>query len=111
MTKQTYWLSDDEGTQLAVEGADRRDEMVQAGWTETTEATGDEFVWVRHPDVAGDARIPAASLEVWQVRGWEIGIAPAGPALEEEPPAVPTPAATKPDSKPKPAAGGDTKEH
>ncbi len=108
MTKQTYWLSDAEGTKTAVEGVDRRDELVQAGWSETDEATGDEFVWVRHPGITGGARIPAASLEAWQIRGWEIG-STAAPALEEELAVVP-PAETKPDSKPKPAAGGDTKE-
>jgi hypothetical protein len=29
-----------------------------------------EFVRVRHPDVSGEADVPAGSLEAWAARGW-----------------------------------------
>ncbi len=111
MTKNKYWLADLEGTKVAVPDAASRDYLIGLGWDETSEATGDEFVWVRHPDVADGARIPAASLEIWEVRGWEPGFRPVDrldDALVAEEPAT---AASKPNSKPKSAAGGDTREN
>lgn len=109
MNKQTYWLADSAGTKLAVEGAQVRDYLAARGWTETSEATGDEFIWVRHPDIAGASRIPVASLEGWQAKGWEMGAA--GVPVFEDEPEPPAPTETKPDSKPKPAAGGNPKEN
>ncbi|HEX5543681.1 MAG TPA: hypothetical protein VFX60_19360 [Micromonospora sp.] len=97
--KPTYWLADESGTVAAVEGADRRDDMLRHGWTVVDEPTGDTFVWVHHPDVANPARVPAAGLDAFTARGWRVG-RPAEAAATDIPP----------EPKPKAAAGTNSKE-
>jgi hypothetical protein len=103
MTKQTYWLSDPEGTRAPVEGADVRDHLVRTqGWTESTEPQGHDFVWLRHEDpTLGPARMTweAAQLDAWSGRGWTPG----------HPLAVDTAAESAPNSSPKSGTAGDKK--
>src|SRR5690349_3080208 len=108
MTKQTYWLADESGTKVSVEGAATRDDLLARGWAETTEATGDEFVWVHHPDVQDPARVPAAALEAYEVRGWIVGH---DPVPAEDVPPLPTDAALETKPVKTTAAGGSTKEN
>jgi hypothetical protein len=70
-----YWLVDQTGTKALVEGDVARDQLLPQGWSVASEPVGEEFVWMRHPEVAGPARFGAGALQVWRVKGWE----PAGP--------------------------------
>lgn len=113
MAKNTYWLTDPEGTFAVVEGADERDRWVRThGWTVAEEPSGDAFVWVRNeenPEV-GPMRlnIVAAQDPAWAARGWAPG-APPEPAGSVIAPG-PTPAAESQSSKPAATASGDKKE-
>lgn len=70
--KKTYWLVDAENNYAAAAGAEVRDALLPLGWQESDrDPEGSEFVWCRHPEIAGPAKFPAETLPVWQIRGWE----------------------------------------
>ena len=46
----------------------------------------DDFVWLKHPNTGGHFRCPAAAVDDWLDRGWEVA---------DEPPAEPNPVAAE----------------
>jgi hypothetical protein len=117
MSKNTYWIADDEGTRALVEGIDARDRWTQVhGWSEAAEPDRHDFVWLRNEDPQfGPIRMTweAAQLPAWSVRGWVPGAPPepVNPATAHWPV---EPAAAEPPTKSSPAkasaTSGDKKE-
>lgn len=108
MAKNSYWISDPEGSYALVEGADRRDWFTKVqGWTEADEpgATDQVHVVNENPEI-GPGKLPYASLPFHAGRGWFAGPPPGevpANALTAEPAA---PEKTKSQA----AAGGEKKE-
>jgi hypothetical protein len=101
MSKNTYWISDPDGTKALVEGTDERDRWVQVhGFVEADEPTGQEFVWVanENPEL-GAARMnwQAATDPAWAARGWAPGppVEPVNNAIPAERVAAANAAAAK----------------
>lgn len=70
--KKTYWLVDAENNYAAAAGVEIRDALLPLGWREADRGpSGAEFVWCRHPEIAEPAKLPAETLPVWEIRGWE----------------------------------------
>lgn len=96
--KQGYWLVNEAGVKAFVVGAAERDRWVPLGWTQSSEPTGNEFLYARMDGIADPAKFPAASfLESWGQRGWM----PCAPPDPESPfvldaPPVPVSAAEQP---------------
>lgn len=75
--KQTYWLADETGHLIAVEGAADRDARAADGWTVLDrEPTGRDRVWMRHPETGHHALFGWEAVATWQVRGWELAVPP-----------------------------------
>lgn len=100
--KKDFWLVDETGNKALVQGADDRDRLLPLGWSEATEPTGDEQVWMSHPEVENPARFPAGALAQWQVLGWQPGLPPGDRPAEQVVTAV------QPLTTNEAAAGGDT---
>jgi len=74
--KNTYWLIGPDNTFVQVEGAARRDQITSDGWTETTEPTGADEVWMRHEVTGVYSLMRAGALDAWQGRGWQYAVPP-----------------------------------
>jgi hypothetical protein len=71
MSKNTYWISDPDGTKALVEGAEERNFWVQVhGWSEADEPQGQEFVWLENDEHGGRAKFNAQAVPLWEPRGW-----------------------------------------
>jgi hypothetical protein len=71
MSKNTYWISDQDGTKALVEGVEERNFWVHVhGWSETTEPEGLEFVWLENDEHGGRAKFNAQAVPLWEPRGW-----------------------------------------
>jgi hypothetical protein len=109
-SKNTYWITDPEGTFAPVEGAEARDRWTRVhGWSEASEPDRHDFVWLRHenPEL-GATRMTweAAQLDAWAGRGW-------APGAPNEPGAAPAPAVepvAEPTKTTKSGSAGDKKE-
>lgn len=76
MPKTNYWLTDGYGNKAVAVVAEERDRWVPRGWSESTEPSGDDRVWMRHGGHGGHAQFPAAVVETWQALGWEASPPP-----------------------------------
>lgn len=120
MSKNTYWITDSDGTYAVVDGADERDLWTKVrGWAEADEPGPTDQVCVSH-EGAGRGRIPYAALQgEWSGLGWTAAAPPEPVNLAIPPerraqvkPAA-EPAAAEPaksSAKPTPATSGDKKE-
>ncbi|HEY9414673.1 MAG TPA: hypothetical protein VIQ30_07945 [Pseudonocardia sp.] len=113
--KKTYWLTDGYGNSAQVVGAEERDRWVPRGWSETTEPTGDERVWMHNATTDGRAQFAAGVVETWRALGWEPS-APPEPVdvlhdeqLVDVAPAQTQPAAQSTTNNTETAASGNTK--
>lgn len=93
---KTYWLAGPDDTRVQVEGAARRDELAAGGWSETTEPSPADRVWLQHADTKAFALFGAGSLVTWEARGWQHAVPPTlqtdtGPVV-----VLPEPAAEQP---------------
>lgn len=97
-----HWIVDpNSGAKALVDTAAERDCWTEVyGWSTTTEPSGDERVWVHHPDTGGRAVLPAAAIGgYWSALGWAPSAPPEpvdttkDPALVDQTP-QPAPAAT-----------------
>lgn len=113
-----YWIADSEGVKALVEDAEAHNLWTAGrGWTDTTEPTGQEWVWLRHDEHGGRAKFSAEAAPLWEGRGWlpSDPPEPENPAIahwktESAPAAAPAPqtnASTKPAAN---ATSGDKKE-
>jgi hypothetical protein len=110
--KQTYWLSGPDGKKALVTGSAERDRLAPLGWSDTSEATGDEFLYGWRYGIEQPGVFPAAAFrDIWEPRGWVTGPPPGSPSPFGADPA-PTPVAPVPTAKPtkSTAAGGSTEE-
>lgn len=123
MSKNTYWIVDGEGTKALVEGADQRDYWTKVrGWSESSEPTGYEFVWLRNDGLdSAPVRMnwTASQDAVWTDLGFRPGMPPepenlAIPAEHPSRAVPPAPAAAESAPKSSPAkataTSGDNKE-
>lgn len=74
--KNTYWLIGPDNTFTQVEGAARRDELAEQGWTATEEPTGPDRAWMQHDLLRTFSLFPVSTVEAWQARGWELAVPP-----------------------------------
>lgn len=66
-----YWIADAEGVKAIVTGAEAHNLWTAGrGWTDTTEPTGQEWVWLQHDEHRGRAKFSAESAPLWEGRGW-----------------------------------------
>ena len=97
-----YWIADGDGFKAWVATAADRDYWVRArGWTEATEPTGVEQVWVRLEGSDSYGRLPAQALPLHEGKG----LLASGPPGYE-----PAPAPEPKSSSSKSATSGDKKE-
>lgn len=98
----SYWIVDpNSGAKAVVEGAADRDRWTKVqGWSETTEPTGDERVWVYNQAIDGRTVLPYdASQGHWKGIGWVPGAPPEpvdttkDPALMDQPEQAASPSA------------------
>jgi hypothetical protein len=117
MSKNHYWIADpNSGAKALVEGVEERDRWTKVqGWSEATEPTGDERVWLYNASIDGRTVLPFdASQGHWKGIGWAPGAPPEpvdttrDPALMDQP--EPAAAPTAPSSAASPAAATTTKE-
>lgn len=117
MSKNKYWIADpNSGAKAIVEGVEERDRWTKVlGWSETTEPTGDERVWLYNESIDGRTVLPYdASQGHWKGIGWAPGAPPEpvdttkDPALMDQPKPAPPAAAPSIQSA---AAGASTKEN
>lgn len=74
MSKQTYWLADDLGGLITVEGAAVRDEHAAAGWQVVDTPPAGARMWMRHEVHGGWALFPVEIRDVWEAKGWQPAI-------------------------------------
>ncbi len=74
MSKQTYWLADDLGGLITVEGAAVRDEYAAEGWQVVDTPPNGARMWMQHSEHGGWALFPVDIREVWEARGWQPAI-------------------------------------
>jgi hypothetical protein len=111
-----YWIADQEGVKALVTGAEAHNLWTAAlGWTDTTEPSGLDWVWLQHDEHRGRAKYSAEAAPLWEGRGWFPSDPPEPENLATAhwapaPAAAPAPQTT---ATPKPAANatsGDKKE-
>lgn len=84
--KNTYWIADAQGVKALVTGAAERDFWTRVhGYTETTEATGQEFQWVRNENHGGYGVLNHEAALLLAGLGWQPSGPPPVPGLPETP--------------------------
>lgn len=70
------WITDLAGNKALVDDGDAEAWTRLHGWAETDEPTGNQQVWMSHPDTASPGLIPWGARDYWQGIGWEPSAPP-----------------------------------
>lgn len=105
--KNTYWISDSEGTHALVTGAEERDRYKVLGWVDAKEPT-EGWLHIWRDGIEQPGLVPTSALDtLWGPLGWVAGPPPGGVHPATSASRADQSAETKPE--PKPAAGGNAK--